>query len=194
MKKPLHHVAQIMTGTYQKEGSGSDAFYLQAKHFDEHGSLRKDATLAKSLELDKRLERHLLVHGDILLVAKGAANRACLYEEQIGQAVASSTFFVIRLKEEGLSPRYLLWLLNTQHYQKLLQSLSKGTQVQSLSKKALSSIQLPIPSTEEQQEIIKIAEQWRMEQHFMDTLKKSKDRYYEHLLLFLANGKFRKNA
>lgn len=194
MKKPLHHIAQIMTGTYQKEGSGSDAFYLQAKHFDEHGSLRKNAALAKSLELDDRLERHLLIHGDILLVAKGIANRACLYEEQIGQAVASSTFFVIRLKEERLMPRYLLWLLNTQHYQKLLQSLSKGTQVQSLSKKALSLIQIPMPSVEEQQQIVKVAEQWRIEQFFMDTLKKQKSRYYEHLLLFLANGKIRKNA
>ena len=194
MKKPLHQIAQITTGIYQKEGSGGEIYYLQAKHFDEHGRFRQEAPLTQSLELDKRLEKHLLIEGDILLVAKGVANRACLYKEQIGQAVASSTFFVIRLKEQSLMPDYLLWLLNTQRYQKLLQSLSKGTQVQSLSKKALSSIQIPIPSMEEQQQIVKVAEQWRIEQFFMDALKNSKDRYYEHLLLFTANGKNRKNA
>jgi restriction endonuclease S subunit len=194
MKKPLHQIAQIPTGIYQKEGSGGEIYYLQAKHFDENGTFRQETPLTKSLELDKRLEKHLLIEGDILLVAKGIANRACLYKEQIGQAVASSTFFVIRLQEQSLMPDYLLWLLNTQRYQKLLQGLSKGTQVQSLSKKALSSVQIPIPSMEEQQEIIKVAQQWLIEQRFMDNLKKSKDRYYEHLLLFLANGKCRKNA
>jgi len=194
MKKPLHHIAQIMTGTYQKEGVGNDIYYLQAKHFDEYGRLQQGASLTKSLELDKRLERHLLTDGDILLVAKGAVNRACMYEQQTGPSVASSTFFVLRLKEQNLIPGYLLWLLNTQYYQQLMQSLSKGTQVQSLSKKALASVEIPIPPLHEQQQIIKAAGQWREEQHLIAALMEQKAIYYEHLLLNLANGENRNNA
>ena len=194
MKQPLHEIAQITTGVYQKEGSGSDVFYLQAKHFDEHGRLRQDASLTKGLALDKRLKRHLLKDGDILLVAKGVANRACLYEQQAGQAVASSTFFVIRLKEQSLMPGYLLWLLNTQYYQQLMQSLSKGTQVQSLSKKALASVEIPVPPLTEQRQIVEVAARWQRERDLTATLTEQKAIYYEHLLLNLANGKNKTNA
>lgn len=84
--------------------------YLQAKHFDDDGDL-KDGPLVPDLEHDVK-ERHLLEPNDILFVAKGTRSFAAVYKESFGPCVASSTFFVIRLKPDTLAPEYLALILN----------------------------------------------------------------------------------
>ena len=131
----LTDLAIIATGVYQKARPFGDTLYLQGKHFDGEGRLREDVVLAQELSMNDKLKRHLLEDGDILLMAKGGNNRACIYKQGIGQAVASSTFFVIRLKEGQVLPEYLHWLLNTSQLQNRLSELGRGTHIRSLSKK-----------------------------------------------------------
>lgn len=188
MQKKLEDIASITTGVYEKVHPSGDTLYLQGKHFDAFGKFREEAVASPELQAEERLSKHLLQDGDILLVAKGESNRACLFQDNIGQAVASSTFFVIRLTEERLLPVFLQWYFNTEYVQELLSGLSKGTQIASLSKKALSEIEIPIPPLKIQKQILEIQDLWNKEKSITKELLNLKDSMYQKLLLNQAKS------
>ncbi len=183
MQKRLEDIASITTGVYEKGHPSGDTLYLQGKHFDEYGRIREDMVINPELQADERLWKHLLRDGDILLVAKGESNRACLYQKEIGQAVASSTFFVIRLKESGLLPEFLQWYFNTGYMKDLFSGLSIGTQISSLSKKTLSEIEVPVPPLKKQKEMLETQRLWDKEKALTTELLNLKDALYQKLLL-----------
>ncbi len=188
MQNKLEDIASITTGLYEKTHLSGDTLYLQGKHFDEFGKIRQDIVINPELQADERLERHILREGDILLIAKGENNRACLYQNEIGQAVASSTFFVIRITEKGLLPEFLQWYFNTEYMQNVFSGLSKGTQISSLSKKTLSDIEIPVPPLNNQKEILEIQRLWEKEKSLTTDLLKLKDAFYQKQLLNQAKS------
>ncbi|MCC6463116.1 MAG: restriction endonuclease subunit S [Saprospiraceae bacterium] len=188
MQKKLGYIASITTGVYEKTHPSGDTLYLQGKHFDAHGRFREDMIINPELQAEERLEKHLLQDGDILLIAKGENNRAGMYQKEIGQAVASSTFFVIRLTESSVLPEFLRWYFNTGYMQETFSGLSRGTQISSLSKKTLSEIEVPVPSLKKQQEILEIQQVWEKEKSLTMDLLNLKDAWYQKLLLNQAKS------
>ncbi len=183
----LEDIASITTGIYEKGSPSGDTYYLQAKHFDEYGKFRKDAILNQEIQMDGRLERHILEDGDLLIIAKGGSNRVCYYQSQIGQAVASSTFFVIRLKEHNILPKYLHWYFNTTRLQAAFSNLTKGTHILSLSKTALSKVKIELPSLKQQKEILELQALWDTERKITIQLLELKKSLYQNIQLKLAN-------
>lgn len=186
MQKRIEQIAAISTGVYEKTNPAGDTIYLQGKHFDDTGRFRENNAVSPELQAGERLEKHLLHDGDILLIAKGEHNRACLYQSAIGRAVASSTFFVIRPTIGGLMPEYLQWYLNTAYMQGIFTALSKGTQIASLSKKALADIEIPLPPLQTQREILEVQRLLDKERSITSELIQLKDNMYQRLLLNLA--------
>lgn len=185
----LEEIGSITTGVYEKGSPSGDTYYLQAKHFDEYGKFRNDAIISPEIHMDNRLERHILQDGDLLVTAKGLNNRVCYYRKEIGQSVASSTFFVVRLKEQSIMPEYLQWYFNTSKMQSLFSSLSKGTHILSLSKKSLSKVKVEVPPLKQQQEVLKLQTLWNLERKTTLELLEQKELLYQNLLLNLANQK-----
>lgn len=185
----LEEIASITTGVYEKGSPSGDIYYLQAKHFNEYGKFRKNTIISPEIHMDSRLKRHVLQDGDLLLTAKGENNRVCYYRNEIGKSVASSTFFVIRLKQPSISPEYLQWYLNTSRMQFLFSTLSKGTHILSLSKKSLLKVKVEIPQLEQQNKILKLQSLWILERGTTLELIKQKELLYQNLLLNLANQK-----
>ncbi len=188
MQKRLEDLASITTGVYEKPTLSGDTLYLQGKHFDEFGRIREELTINPELWADERLEKHLLQDGDILLVAKGGSNRACLYESKFGQAVASSTFFVIRMTSKDVTPDYLQWYFNTYYMKEMFSGLSKGTQIVSLSKNAIADLEIPTPSLEAQRKILEIQSLWDREKALTRQLLNLKDMTYQRQLLHNAKS------
>jgi len=189
MKIKLIDIGTISTGIYEKTSPSGDTFYLQSQHFDEHGKFREDTVLNPEIYMESRLKKHVLQKGDLLVMAKGNNNRVCFYSGDIGPSVASSTFFVIRLKSKNVISEYLQWYLNTSKMQNVLSSMSKGSHILSLSKKSLSTIEINIPSIEMQQNVINIQSIWGQESALSHELLKQKKKYYEYLLLNLIKKK-----
>ena len=97
MNIKLKHIASTQTGFFAKPVFGGEVLYLQAKHFNEAGQI--STGLLPDLMADSISERHLLKRGDVLFAAKGTKNFAVVYDiDEL--AVASTSFFVIRLKDE----------------------------------------------------------------------------------------------
>lgn len=192
MLRKLKDIASIATGIYEKSSPSGDTFYLQSKHFDEYGEFRGDAFLNPEIVMDGKLERHLLRDGDVLLTAKGDNNKACLYRNEIGQAVASSTFFVIRLTAQDMLPTFLQWYFNTTYMQSQFSGLSRGTHILSISKKMLMDVGVHLPPLKIQQKILDVQTLWEKERVLTLEILEQKEIFYQNLLINLAKSKSKK--
>lgn len=157
MKTTIGHIGIIQTGIFAKPLSQGEIVYLQARHFDENGNL--SSILHPDLKTENLNERHLLKQGDVLFAAKGSKNFAAVYESKNQPAVASTSFFVIRLQENfsnKILPEFLVWLINHPISQKFLKGKAIGTSIVSISKSVLSALEISIPDLQTQKAILKI--------------------------------------
>ena len=164
MKIALKHIALIQTGIFAKPANEGQIVYLQAKHFDETGILK--SSLFHDLKTEDISEKHLLKNGDIIFAAKGMKNFAALYENKNQPAVASTSFFVIRLNEDfqdRILSEYLTWFLNSASSQNYLKSQAVGSSLVSISKSVLDELEVSIPDMNTQKAILRITHLRRTE-------------------------------
>ncbi len=155
MRVALKHIAFIQTGVFAKPVKEGQIVYLQSKHFDENGILR--SSLYPDLKSESIPEKHLLQNGDIIYAAKGTKNFAALFESKNQPAVASTSFFVIRLNEDFRDkalPEYLMWYLNSASSQNYLKSKAVGSSIVSISKSVIDELELSIPDMDTQKTIL----------------------------------------
>ena len=179
MKTTLGHIANIQTGIFAKPVSKGEVVYLQSKHFNENGQLH--SLLHPDLKADNITEKHLLKHGDVLFAAKGTKNFAAWYESlPAGQAgknepsVASTSFFVIRVKENfsnKILPEFLVWLINHPVAQKFLKGKAIGTSIVSISKSVLEELEISIPDVQTQKAILKISQLYNTEKNLKQQIE-----------------------
>lgn len=158
MKKVLKNIGSIQTGLFTKPVSDGDTIYLQSKHFDEFGNL--NTVLHPDLKSDKLIEKHLLKHGDVLFAAKGTKNFAFCFQLNDLPAVASTSFFVIRIYEKfnhKVLPDFLAWSLNQPKTLNLLKDQAMGTSIVSISKTVLEDLEIAIPPIQIQKNILHIS-------------------------------------
>src|SRR5665647_215766 len=135
MQIKLSHLASIQTGLFAKTMGEGEIAYLQSRDFDYNGLLK--VKLEPELKADKITEKHLLKPGDVLFASKGTKNFVAVYEKKNIPAVASTSFFVIRIKEDfknRVLPEYLRWFMNQPISQRFLQGNAIGTSMASIPK------------------------------------------------------------
>lgn len=155
MKTVLKNIANVQTGIFARTVPVGDIVYLQVRHFDENGQLI--TTLHPDLMAEDISEKHLLRSGDILFAAKGTKNFAAVYESKNPAAVASTTFFVLRIHDNIILPGYLAWFLNNPASQMFLKKNAIGSSMVSISKAVLEELEITIPSIQKQHCILEIA-------------------------------------
>jgi len=154
MQSKLSKIATIQTGVYAKPSHHGDAIYLQSRHIDSSGDF--DKNLQPDITLDDRTSKFILKSGDLLFTAKGYKNISVIYESKLGLAVASSTFFIIRVNNNVVTPEYLSWFLNHPRTQKYLKAQAKGASPPSISIGTLEELQIEVPDIAAQQEILRV--------------------------------------
>lgn len=154
MVEQIQNIAIIQSGLFAKAEAAGEIVYLQSKHFDENGNLRTH--LYPELKADHGVTKHLLKAGDVLFAAKGTKNFAAIYEIHNEPAVASTSFFVIRLINRKILPEFLVWFLNQSSTQKLLKEQAIGTSIVSISKGVLEELKISIPDIKTQKAILSI--------------------------------------
>ncbi len=164
LKTILSHITTIQTGLFAKPTLKGDIVYLQSKHFDGNGILKQ--SLEPNLKTGDTTNKHLLKHGDILFAAKGTKNFAAWYETKNKPAVASTSFFVIRLQknfDKKILPEFLVWFINHPVSQKFLKGNAIGTSMVSISKAVLGKLEISIPSIKTQKAILQITNLYKEE-------------------------------
>lgn len=156
MKKQIKDITSIRTGLFAKPSGQGEVVYLQAKHFDEQGQLLSE--LHPDLVAEGFAEKHRLQEGDVLFAAKGTKNFAAVFEHHNKAAVASTSFFVVRLTDKKLLPAYLAWFLNSPATQTVLKGQAIGSSMPSISKQVLENLEITVPGIEIQKAILQIAQ------------------------------------
>jgi|GEM_PF-1869341 len=164
MKSKLADIATISSGIYPKVEPNGEVYLLVGSDFDRYGNGIPIRNRTAEVRITAKNQKHQLFEDDILLVSKGSYNRACRYDHNMGPAMASTLFLVIRVdEEEVLYPRYLQWWLNSTQIQQQLKRYSRGSKIPSISKKMISGLELPLPSLQKQKLIVEIDECAKLE-------------------------------
>lgn len=188
LKLPLKQIATIQTGVFAKTVPAGSIVYLQAKHFDEHGTL--NATLHPDLNPDPFIIKHLLQPSDILFAAKGTKNFAACYESKNLPAVASTSFFVIRMHPEldnKILPDFLVWYINHQRVQKFLKDRAIGTSIVSISKIVLEELEITIPNLTTQKAILKIEQLRSDEKKLKQQIESLREQQIQQQIINIIN-------
>lgn len=188
MNKKLHEIAILTSGVYAKPDYSPDTLYLQSVHFDEFGQL--DQLLKPQLNVNGKTAKHILQEGDILFAAKGTNNFGVVYQEAYGKAVASSSFIVVRIKQETqgeILPSYLAWFLSNTPAIRDFHRKQLGTTIPSISIKKLSDIEVQIPAIQKQQLITNIQQLRNKQKDLTQQLEEARESQIQQLLINALN-------
>lgn len=181
MKNTIKNITNIQTGLFAKPLGEGDVIYLQVKHFNELGHLQ--STLHGDLLSHEISPKHLLKNGDVLFAAKGAKNFATVFENHNNPAVASTSFFVIRLNIQNVLPKYLAWFLNNHSTQTLLKAQAIGTAIPSISKQVLENLEITIPSIAKQEAILHIAKLRNQEKNLKHEIEMLREKQIQQRII-----------
>lgn len=129
---------------------------VQMKDLLESGKINWASTTQVSLESKK--EPDWLTDGDILFAARSTRNIASIVESCPPNVLAAPYFYVIRLNQKKVLPKFVMWQLNQGPLQKYFQRESEGSITKSIKKSSLEEVEIAVPSIEIQQKIISMAE------------------------------------
>lgn len=95
---------------------------------------------------------------DVLVTKDGTIGKVAIIDEQMDKpATLNSGVFVVRPKNENeLLPRYLMYVLLSNHFTRFIERIKVGCTIAHLNQEKFLNYKFPLPSIEEQQQIIKI--------------------------------------
>lgn len=98
--------------------------------------------------------------GDVLFSGTGTIGNVALIDVTPTNWNIKEGVYSIKVKQDIVNPRYLLYLLETEHIKnKYMKKVSGGT-VKSLAMKDLKMLHMPIPSLEKQKQIVEILDKF----------------------------------
>lgn len=183
----LSDIANIHFGYYDAPSEEGELYYLQAKHFDDAGEFTRFDT--SFISTDEKSQKHILQAGDILLAGKGYRLFAWQYEGTPSPAVASTLFFVIKVKDlTRVLPDYLTTFLNLPQTQTYLRQLGAGTSIPSIRKNELSDLSVPLPALAIQRRVAQIQALHERETKLLNDLITQKQLLVENLITRLIHA------
>ena len=182
MQKKIQDIATVRSGVYVKEMPEGEVCYLQVNNFDRGsgGFLLPKPTL----ELDNKIESHLLSEGDVVFAAKGTSNFCTVFHEEMGKAVASSSLLVVRIADQSIvDPDYLCWYLNREDTIGFLKANATGTSIPSISKALIEECAINIPSMCVQNNIVVVNQLQQREQRIYNEMSNLRNKLIQKQLI-----------
>lgn len=112
-------------------------------------------------EQASRLNVNYLQPGDLLMARMpDPLGRTCMVPENIGRAVTVVDVAIIRITRKDVNPKFVMWLLNSPGIRQQIEMLASGTTRRRITRKNLGTINLPMPSFNEQNKIVELLEDY----------------------------------
>ncbi len=150
--KKISNIASIVSGVYASIMPDGDVSYLQMGDFLKGYG----ACAASKVHATGKVQANLLEKGNILFACKGSRYLAVTYNEDV-PAVASTVFFVLKVKNNSINPEYLCWYLNQPTIKTFFRSIDQGTGVPVIKKMYIENLEIPIPDGDTQRKIVELS-------------------------------------
>lgn len=125
--------------------------------------------------------------GEIAVAARGVSNKAAIMLSE-ATVIASNQLLIIRVKQDKLLPAYLCWYLNRETTQRKLKETHMGSNMPSINKAGLGSIEIPLLSMDQQMKIVRMAKLQQQEQATYQALINNRTSMLEGLFQQLIVG------
>lgn len=164
MMAPLGTVAHVSTGyPFRKKvepEEGGDVVLVQLKDMEGTEGVSGSGSIMLRNEGGK-YERYLLRAGDLLFQSRGSRHPVAVVDAGI-RGIAGTGLHTIRPDRHRALPEFLAWWLNHPTSQVTFKNeLARGTYIPFVSKAALHSFSIPLPSLDVQQRIVDVDRLWR---------------------------------
>lgn len=164
MKQRIKDIADIQIGYQFREkpdmASDSTHQFIQAKDIDRSNDHSLDVSTLYHVTPKRNAGKYKVNNGDVIFLSKGRRNYATLVEglQRNIKTIVAGYFFILRLKTDGILPKYLAWAINQPPAQNYLQTVSRGSGMPFIPKDAFASLEIDIPAIKTQELILKLHE------------------------------------
>ncbi|MBR3839603.1 MAG: restriction endonuclease subunit S [Erysipelotrichales bacterium] len=132
-----------------------DYFLITGTDFLADGHINFDSCVFVTKERYE-MDENIIVHKDDILITKdGTLGKiAILEEEPIKPTTLNSGVFRVKLNQDIVIPRYMYHYFTSKYFKDFVESVKTGSTIPHLTQQGLVTLDIPIPSLEEQQRIV----------------------------------------
>ena len=159
MQLEIGRIAQVIAGfTFRKTIEPIEngrVFVLQAKNIQNNILDTTDELIAINNEPPRTSS--YLRENDIVIVSRGINStsfRSLVFKSSAENVIASSSIHIIRITDKTVDPEYLQMYLQSVKGQSQISQITAGAHIKTIPKSELEKMKVPIPSREEQQNLI----------------------------------------
>lgn len=127
-----------------------------------------------------------LRRGDILVRSRGDSVSSAIVDAQADRVVAAAPLLVIRVTSQLVLPHYLNWFINQRPSQGYFAKNMEGSNVKMISRGALESLPLDLPSLDRQQTLVELAGLAAREKQLVTTIGIRRDDMLARVMLDYA--------
>jgi len=128
-----------------------------------------------------------LQDGDILFVGKGNRIFAWCYRKTMGNAFASSIFFIIRPKQDLVIPEYLSVMLNLPKNNSYFRQLGAGSSIPSIRKTELAEFKINLVPLDVQEKVVTLHELHQKQVELQNNIIDKQNKMYQNIILKIVN-------
>ena len=163
----LKEISEIITGyTFRSAISNfDDGNYKVIQAKDISNDLEINCLNLTKIKLEKFNTNALIRKNDILLTSRGRYQSTVINSSE--PIIASSSVFIIRLKNQEIDPFYLAIFLNSFLAQTQLEKLTSGNYIKSIPKFNLENLIIQIPTLSVQTKIVNLNKNIRRQQFLL---------------------------
>ena len=178
--KQLGKICDIRFGIAEQSSDDGEIAYVQISQFNDQG-IRNDEKLSY-LKTSKKIQAHLLQDGDLLFAGKGNKLFAWAYTDEMGPAIASSSFFILRPLTKSIDVKYMEAYLNSPQAKLLFLQIGAGTNIFSIRKSELAAFQIPMLPIQQQKRIAAVSALHQKEVEIAQTIIEQKQNLYTAII------------
>jgi restriction endonuclease S subunit len=130
---------------------------------------------------------HFLRPGDILFPNRGLRTTAAVFELPESNVIVGAQFFILRVNPKIALPAYAAWFLRSDTAAAHFGERRKGTLVQTLQRRDIEELAIPLPPLSRQSTIVALDALAREERRLSSELLRLRSNYLQHRLLLAAS-------
>lgn len=187
MKKPLNHIADVITGVTLREKptpsakDGENVFLMQLGDLSTNGNIHTHSMILTQYQTS--FKKFVVKVGDIVFRGRGAGIVAAVMPETEWPVVAASPLMIIRPNTQKVDPYYLVWTLTNDQARRYYAEHARGGSIVGIGKRDFELLEISLPPMNIQKKVGQLKNLETEEQNLLTRYQKTKSTLVEALII-----------